>query len=143
MAKTERKHEILSEPLSEEFLLRRADEGWKPVAVIWERQVEGEGTAADLEPVPYGLRVAGDCSHLEEDSDEVRAMILMLRLIIAEEPFSRVAHELNDRGYRTRQGERWSQTAVFNMLPRLIEIAPHVYSSREWLDSKPHLQRAM
>lgn len=143
MAKTERKHEILSEPLSEELLRERAADGWKPLAIVWERQVAGEATETDLEPVPYGLRIAGDCAHLEESSDEVRAMILMLRLIIAEEPFSKVAQELNVQGFRTRHGERWNQTAVFNMLPRLIEVAPEIYSSSAWVEAKPHLQRAV
>lgn len=145
MAKVERKHEILSEPLSEQLLEQRAVDGWKPVAVIWERRVEGAAAepASDVEPVPYGLRVAADCRHLEEDSDEVRAMILMLRLIIAEEPFSKVARELNLQGFRTRHGAPWNQTAVFHMLPRLIEVAPDIYSSRQWLEMRGQLQQAL
>lgn len=143
MPRVERQHEVLSAPLTEDALRRRAAEGWAPVAVIWEREVEGTAEREQIEPVPYGLRVATDCRNLEPNDIEVQAMILMLKLIIDERPFAEVADQLNASGFRTRHGGRWNQTSIFYMLPRLIEAAPEIYSRREWLAMKPHLQRAV
>ena len=36
---------------------------------------------------------------------------------------------LNRQGSRTRRGTAWTQTAIFNMLPRLIEAAPYIWRS--------------
>ena len=143
MARLERKHEILSEPLTDAWVRSRSAEGWQPVAVVWERQVEGAAEACTRRHVPFGLRIADDCQHLEEDRTEVDAMVLMLRLIISEQPFSAIAVQLNDKGFRTRQGTAWNQTSVFHMLPRLIEVAPSIYSSSEWMALRPRLQTAM
>jgi len=46
--------------------------------------------------------------------------------------FSQVAQALNDKGYRTREGKEWTQSAVFEMLPRLVEVAPTILSTEEW-----------
>jgi hypothetical protein len=51
----------------------------------------------------------------------------MLKLLSSDKPMSQIARELNDQNLRTRSGSPWSQTAVFNMLPRLIEAAPHLW----------------
>lgn len=74
--------------------------------------------------VPFGLRVTDDCVHLEENGVERGALVQMLDLIARDKSLSEVARELNRVGYRTRAGSPWTQTAVFNMLPRLIEAAP-------------------
>ncbi len=31
-----------------------------------------------------------------------------------------------------RDGRPWSRVAVFNMIPRLIEVGPRFFSSEEW-----------
>jgi hypothetical protein len=50
----------------------------------------------------------------------------MLDLIARDQSVSEVAEELNRAGFRTRRGALWSRTAVFEMLPRLIEAAPDI-----------------
>jgi hypothetical protein len=50
-----------------------------------------------------------------------------------------VAEELNRRGFRTRAGGDWSPVAVFNLLPRLIEVGPRIFSSEEWIVRRPKL----
>jgi Recombinase len=101
------------------------------LSLSWERDVPGEATeqAAWIEEVPYGLRVADDCIHLEENPVERLTMQLMLKLISGDKSMSQIAEELNRQGSRTRRGTAWTQTAVFNMLPRLIEAAPYIWRS--------------
>jgi len=95
---------------------------------LFERRLT-EGGRSYLEEAPYGLRVAGDCRHLEEDPDERRVMELMLKLLSSDKSMSQIAQDLNEHGFRTRSGTLWTQTVVFNMLPRLIEAAPHIWRS--------------
>jgi hypothetical protein len=80
----------------------------------------------------FGLRVAGDCASLEEHPAETEVLFTMMELIIQDGPYSFIAEELNRRGYLTRQGGKWSAVAVFEMLPRLIEAGPRIFSSADW-----------
>jgi hypothetical protein len=128
VARVEHFRETLSEPLTERYLKKRADEGWRLVAVEWQRETE----RARWEPeelwqeIPYGLRVTSDGQHLEWNPAEIRALELMLDLIKLDSSVSRIADELNRQGLRTRQGARWTQVIVFDLLPRLIEAAPQI-----------------
>ena len=139
MARPQRTREVLSSPLTAADLERRASEGWKPVAVIWERQVDDQAddsgrTLADItQPVPYGLKIAEDCTALEQDLREREALMVMLEMIIQDKPLSETAEELNRRGFRTRLNSRWTPGSVFDMLPRLIEVGPRVFSTEEWV----------
>ena len=133
MAKLVREREVLAGQPGPEYWASRLAAGWRLGAVEWVREVDGEGEEArGFAEVPYGLQVAGDCSHLEESRTEKQALILMLRLIRQDEPLSRVAEEMNRQGFRTRQGSKWGIESVFHMLPRLIEAGPGILSSREW-----------
>jgi hypothetical protein len=131
MARIERIREVVSVPFDEGYFSRKLREGWRLVAVHWERELEGAapGPTPWTEDVPYGLRVADDCIHLEENPAEKRTMETMLKLISSDKSMSQIAGELNTQGFRTRSGTVWTQTAVFNMLPRLIEAAPHIWRS--------------
>ena len=141
MAKIERVREVLTSPPTAEYWREKAAEGWRPVAVEWERDVEGADENGILkEEVPYGLKVADDCLYLIENPTEVAAMRLMLEQIVLDKPLSEVAEELNRRGFRQRPGASWTQVAVFNILPRLIEIAPRIYSSEEWSEKRARLR---
>jgi hypothetical protein len=133
MAKVERIREVLSRPFDESYFRAKLSEGWRLIAVHWERDVEGSPSepARWTEEVPYGLRVADDCIHLEEDPVERRALELMLKLISSDKSMSQIALDLNDQNLRTRSGSLWTQTAVFNMLPRLIEAAPHIWKKEQ------------
>jgi len=141
MAKTERVREVLTEPLDPEYLKRRTEAGWRLVAVEWQRQLDDEAQRASTltEDVPFGLRVAADCSHLEEDPTERQVLMLMMDLIVQDHPLSKVAEELNQQGFQTRQRSKWNPVAVFNMLPRLIEVGPRIFSSEEWVARKQRL----
>jgi len=140
MAKVERMREVLSRPLEPEHVKQRAEAGWKLVAVEWEREVEDEKERRPVsEEVPYGLRVGDDCMHLVENPAETEVLIQMLDGIVQDYPFSKVAEELNRNGLRTRSGAKWEPVSVFNMLPRLIQVGPRIFSSEEWQARKKHL----
>jgi len=136
MAKRERVREVLMAPPGAEYFQQKQNEGWKLVAVEWERgeATEGEDRVRIREEVPYGLEVAEDCQYLVENPAEVRAMTLILDLIVADQSLSEVAEELTRRGHTRRDGHKWTQVSLFELLPRLVEIAPRVYSSKEWAE---------
>ena len=141
MAKLERVREVLSKPLDSEYIKLRAEAGWKLVAVEWEREVEEpqEQPRHSLEEIPYGLRVSDDCLHLIENPAETQILIRMLDGIVQDLPFSKIADELNRSGLRTRSGTTWEPVFVFNMLPRLIQVGPRIFSSEEWQAQKKHV----
>jgi hypothetical protein len=85
--------------------------------------------------------VAPDCTHLEENASEKQALILMMDLIVQDCPLSQVAEELNRKGFRTRSGANWTPGSIFDMLPRLIEVGPRIFSSSEWTARTRHLFR--
>ena len=108
MGQVERVREELSAPVSLDYLKRKAELGWRPVAIIWERDIgraEGLAPIMDLD-VPYGLKVSTDCSHLEENTEERKVLMLTMELIVQDHPLSRIADELNRQGFRTRAGFR-------------------------------------
>ncbi len=133
MKKTvERRREILSGDLSDQLLAERRAEGWTPVAVEWQRArplAEGEELLVE---VPYGLRVAEDGVHLTTCPDEQAAMALMLDLMVEDRTLSEVAERLAEKGFTSRGGLPFTQVEVFEMLPRLVEVAPEVFASGEW-----------
>ena len=137
MKKTERMRQLVSGPISEADIKQKSDEGWKLVAVEWEREVE---TAESQLPgaVPFGLRIAADNQSLEEDPFEREVLVELMELLVQEGSYARVADEINRRGYRTRQGSAWTPISVFEMLPRLIEVGPYLFRSSEWAKRKQH-----
>lgn len=145
MSKRERVREVLSGPLTPEYLKQKTDQGWTLVGigVEWEREAENgppQGEPAVLkEEVPYGLRVSGDCLYLEENEAEKEVLVRMMDLIVEDHPLSRVAEELNRGGSRTRHGTPWTASAVFNMIPRLVEVGPRIFSSEEWVTLRHRL----
>jgi Recombinase len=134
MEKTERVREIVKTLPDPVYLAQRSEAGWRLVAWEWERTAESETArpAVFLEEVPYGLRVADDCYHLKENPEELRILMLMMEEIVQDNPLSKVVSALNAAGFRTRNGRPWDAVAVFNMLPRLIEVGPRMFSSEEW-----------
>ena len=83
--------------------------------------------------------MASDCSRLEEDPNERAVLVQMMELIVQDYSITLVASELNKRGLRTREGGYWTPVSVFNMLPRLIEVGPHIFNSDEWETRKARL----
>jgi hypothetical protein len=145
MPKLERVREAAGDSVTAEYLKQKTEAGWRLVALEWQREVEAEGERQPefVEDVPFGLRVAADCLHLEEDPAERDILVLMMDLIVQDQPLSRVADGLNRAGFRTRQGSSWSPVSVFNMLPRLIEVGPHIFSSEEWTARRERLMRVV
>jgi hypothetical protein len=131
MKKTERVRQVVSGPVVEADFQQRTEQGWKLVALEWEREVESAEEHLPVE-VPFGLRVSPDTRRLEEDPEERETLVQMMELIVQEGSYSRIANELNLRGCRTREGARWTPVSVFEMLPRLIEVGPHLFRSAEW-----------
>jgi hypothetical protein len=132
---TRRVREAVWEPPSPHYLMEKARQGWSLVALEWEREMDAEdarrmGLVCD---VPYGLRVAANSVTLEEDPEERATLTEILSLIVRDDMrFSQVAETLNGKGHRTRAGKAGTQTAIFEMLPRLIEVGPEVLSSEQW-----------
>jgi len=129
---TDRIRQVLPGPLDWEQVKAYQKQGWRVAAIEWERDVAGIEHLAEVEAPPYGLRVAHDCAKLEEDPNEREVLVSMMELMIQDGPYSFVAEELNRRGYVTRSGNKWSAISVFEMLPRLIESGPKIFSSPEW-----------
>ena len=144
MAKIERVREVLSGPLSQDYVNQRTAAGWRLAAVVWERETKGADQAPGaVEDVPFGLKISDDCTKLEENLEEREALIVMLELIIQDRPLSQVAEELNQRGLRTRHNAKWTPGAVFDMLPRLIEVGPRVFTSEEWVVRRGRLMNVV
>ena len=143
MAKTERIREEMSDPPAQDYWKQKSDAGWRLAAVEWIRELQSTGTATDpAQEIPYGLKIANDCAHLEVDPAEREALMLMLELIVQDRSLTQVAAELNMRGFRTRRGTEWGPAAVFNLLPRMIEVGPRMFSQSEWATRRRRLLRA-
>ncbi len=137
----ERIRESISGPLNQAEVQNRAAQGWKLVAVEWERERADVGGARNSDAeVPFGLKVSGDCAHLEEDATEREVLVAMMELTIQDGPYSSIADELNRRGFRTRDGVRWTPVSVFQMLPRLIEAGPKIFNTEEWQRRRERMQ---
>jgi Recombinase len=133
MPKIERIRELVTGSVDMEYVRNKTEAGWKLVAMEWRREIPGEEQEAVLmEEIPYGLRIAVDCSRLEEDPHERQVLVQMMELIVQDYSITRVAFEMNKRGLNTRSGSAWTPVAVFNMLPRLIEVGPNIFSTDDW-----------
>jgi Recombinase len=145
MARIERIREVVTGPVEMDQWKQKTDAGWQLVALEWRREIEGEEPEHTIimEEIPYGLRVASDCNRLEENPDERNVLMQMMELIVQDLSVSEVASELNRKGLRTRRGSPWSPVHVFNMLPRLIEVGPKMFSTDEWEQRRERLFRAV
>jgi hypothetical protein len=137
MAKHERVRDFMTAQPPEEYFSSKAAEGWRLVAVEWERGATGKGVS--MEDVPFGLRVASDCKRLEEDPEEREVLVLMMETIVQDGTLSQAAQLINQRGFRTRDGEKWTPQALFYLLPRLIEVGPRLCTSEEWVERRKRL----
>jgi len=143
MSDVERLRQPVNAFPSDEEILARVKDGWRLVAVEWERPTTTTPAAKPRQrvetkqiEVPFGLKVSTDCRYLEEDAFEMEVLTSSMELMISECPFTRIADELNRKGFRTRNGEEWSPVTVFNMLPRLIEVGPRIFHSEDWAERR-------
>jgi hypothetical protein len=147
MKKTEWMREDLSNELSAEHLEQKSAAGWKPVAIEWKREIEVmpdpalSGASGVAEEIPYGMQIATDCRHLEENGSEMQVLRLLAEMIVQDLSFPQMADTLNQRGFRTRDGRLWNPLAVFKLTPRLVEVAPKIWSGAEWENRKKEMRR--
>ena len=143
MAQFERIRDLVTGPLNPDHIKQRQEAGWTLAALEWTREVSDSKPAVGplTEDVPYGMRVADDCLHLEEDPQEMGTLMLMMELLINEKRVADVALELNENGYTARNSVVWTPVMIFNMFPRLIEMGPRIFSTDEWEERKKKLLR--
>ncbi len=131
----ERVRDVISGPLSSGIIQQRTAAGWQMVSIEWRRELpdsEAPTEGGFSEDIPYGLRISDDCKRLEVEPTEHQALVLMMELLVQDFSYSSIVSDLNEKGFRTRDGRPWSRVAVFNMMPRLIEVGPRMFSSEEW-----------
>ena len=144
MAYFERIRDVISGPLSPEIIQQRTTAGWQMVSIEWRRELpdlEAPTEGAISDDIPYGLRISDDCQRLEVDPTENNALILMMELLGQDFSYSSIVSDLNEKGFRMRDGGPWNRVAVFNMMPRLIEVGPRLFSSGEWKKMRQQFSR--
>jgi hypothetical protein len=141
MAKIERIREMVTGSVDLEYVRQKTEAGWKLVAMEWRREIASDEAEQPIivEDIPFGLRISTDCSRLEEDPQERSVLVQMMDLIVQDYSITLTASELNKRGLRTRSGGFWTPVSVFKMLPRLIEVGPHIFSSDDWEERRERL----
>ncbi|HEX7727708.1 MAG TPA: recombinase family protein [Terracidiphilus sp.] len=135
MAYFERMRDVVSEAFSPDVIQQRRGAGWQMVAIEWRRELpdtEAPTEGCFNEEIPYGLRVSDDCKRLEVEPREHQALLLMMELLVQDFSYSSIVSDLNEKGFRQRDERPWTRVAVFNMMPRLIEVGPRMFSSEEW-----------
>jgi len=132
-----------------QYLSKMHDAGWNLVALEWEREVEIASetdvvhpeAGLPVEEIPYGLRIASDCHHLEENPEEMQILKFLAEMIVQDASFTGMAAALNERDFRARGGRPWTAAGVFKLTPRLIEVAPRILSGQEWESRKKQVSR--
>jgi hypothetical protein len=135
MAYFERMRDMISSPLSSEIIRQRTAAGWQMVSIEWRRELPDSETPPEggfNEDIPYGLRISDDYKRLEVNSVEHQVLMLMMELLVQDFSYSSIVSDLNEKGLRMRDGRPWNRIAVFNMIPRLIEVGPRFFNSDEW-----------
>ncbi|HTW49167.1 MAG TPA: recombinase family protein [Acidobacteriaceae bacterium] len=135
MAYVERIRDMITGPLLDEIVKQRVAAGWHLVSVEWRRELpdsEMPTEGAYPEDIPYGLRVSDDCKGLVVDETEQKALLQMMEMLVQDFSFSSIASDLNEKGFRTRDGKRWNPVTIFTMIPRLIDVGPRLFSMEEW-----------
>ena len=135
MPNFERIRDIVTGPFSLEVLQQRTAAGWQMHSIEWRRELPDSETPSDgafAEDIPFGLRISQDGLRLEVEPSENRALMLMMELLGQDFSYSSIVSDLNEKGFRTRSGKPWTRVAVFNMMPRLIEVGPRLFASEEW-----------
>jgi hypothetical protein len=124
----------IENPVSLDYFQQRTAAGWTLKAIEWERADDAAAVpqTGSSVPSPYGLELVPETARLQQSPEEAEVLLTILELIVVEKGVSHIAAELNKRGYATRGGKPWTSTAVFNLLPRLIEAAPDILKSDDW-----------
>jgi hypothetical protein len=144
-----KKHERIREKVTilptSMYLSKMHDAGWSLIALEWEREIETSGVPEPsdepitTEEIPFGLRIAADGHHLEDDPLEMQTLKFLAELIVQDVSFTSMADALNVRDYRSRSGAPWTAANVFRLVPRLIDVAPRILSGKEWESRRKQL----
>lgn len=129
MKKTQR--QIVTGEVDLQDMKRRQQAGWRVAAIEWEAESADAAEPVPLQ-VPFGLRVAGDCHHLEEDPTEGEILRTIMRMVVHDRPLSHIAADLNGRGFRTRAGQPWNPADVFRLMPAIVENGPRIFADPQW-----------
>lgn len=136
MAYYERVRDVLSQPFSPEIIRQRTAAGWQMVSIEWRRELPDQEAPTEggafSEEIPYGLKISDDCMRLEIHAQEQQALMMMMEGLVQDFSYSAIVSDLNEKGFRQRNGRPWTRVAVFNMVPRLIEVGPRFFNSDEW-----------
>jgi Recombinase len=145
MPHKERIREALTNLPTLEYFQQRIQLGWRPVVVEWEREIHPDTGEPQpfTEEIPYGLRVSEDCLGLVENPYEREIITMAIDMVVEDCPLSRVAAELNQRGYQTRAGHPWTPSDLFSLLPRMIQVGPRLFSSEEWTSRRQRMPRVV
>jgi hypothetical protein len=144
MAHFERIRDVISGPFSPEVMRQRTAAGWQLVSLEWRRELpesEAPSEGAFAEDIPYGLRISDDGQRLEVDLTENRVLMTMMELLVQDFSYSSIVSDLNEKGFRMRNGKPWNRVALFNMTPRLIEVGPRLFSTEEWKKLRQRFSR--
>jgi hypothetical protein len=144
MAYFERVRDVVSGPFSPEMMRQRMAAGWQLMSIEWRRELpDHEAPTEGMfgEEIPYGLRISEDCMRLEVHPRENQTLMLMMELLGQDFSYASIVSDLNEKGFRMRSGGPWNRVAVFNMMPRLIEVGPRLFSSEEWKGREKRLTR--
>lgn len=145
MAYFERVRDVVSGPFSPDIIQQRTATGWQMVSIEWRRELPDSETPPEggfVEDILYGLRVSDDCRRLEVHPAEHQTLMLMMELLVQDLSYSAIVSDLNEKGFRQRDGRPWSRIAVFNMIPRLIEVGPRFFNSAEWEKRRQRFAKA-
>jgi len=146
MAHFERIRDVVSGPFSSAIMQQRMGAGWQLVSIEWRRELPGDEVPSEgafNEDIPYGLRISDDCKRLEVDTTENQVLSQMMDLVVEDFSFSSIASDLNEKGFRTRDGKLWNQVSVFKMMPRLIEVGSRLSSKEDWKVRRQRFSRTV
>ena len=110
MAYFERMRDVISSPFSAGVIQQRTAAGWQMVSIEWRRELpesEAPVEGAFDEDIPYGLRISEDCKRLEVEPTEHQTLMLMMELLVQDFGYSSIVSDLNEKGFRMRDGRRW------------------------------------
>ena len=144
----QRHRDLISGEVTLDYFMRKMAEGWSVAAVEWERATPDRPVTGRLfevavqgEDLPYGVQVASDGLHLEQNPLERTILLMILEKIVREKRITEIAIDLNAAGLKTRRGRDWTPAAVFDLLPRLVEMGPKLLESQEWRERRAAIQQ--
>jgi hypothetical protein len=134
-------------PVSLDYFQERLAAGWKIETIEWGKDdgvTPPESAPATVheagdEAAPFGLEIVSESLQLKQNPREIAVLMTILEMVVMDKGAPLIADELNERGYRTRRGARWTAPAVFDLLPRMIEMGPQLLTSADWQSRRINL----